>query len=159
MAEEQNNQAANSAFEILRIYNKDISLETPNAPEIFRNEWKPEVKLDLDTRSKAVDNGVYEVVLRLTVTAKLEDKVAFLCEVNQAGLFQISNFPEQALDHMLNAFIPNILYPYARENISSLVVKASFPPLNLAPINFEAIYIQKKQQEQQAVAKDAEAKA
>lgn len=100
MAEEQNNQAANSAFEILRIYNKDISLETPNAPEIFRNEWKPEVKLDLDTRSKAVDNGVYEVVLRLTVTAKLEDKVAFLCEVNQAGLFQISNFPEQALDHM-----------------------------------------------------------
>ena len=159
MAEEQNNQAANSAFEILRIYNKDISLETPNAPEIFRNEWKPEVKLDLDTRSKAVDNGVYEVVLRLTVTAKLEDKVAFLCEVNQAGLFQISNFPEQALDHMLNAFIPNILNPYARENISSLVVKASFPPLNLAPINFEAIYIQKKQQEQQAAAKDAEAKA
>ena len=159
MAEEQNNQAANSAFEILRIYNKDISLETPNAPEIFRNEWKPEVKLDLDTRSKAVDNGVYEVVLRLTVTAKLEDKVAFLCEVNQAGLFQISNFPEQALDHMLNAFIPNILYTYARENISSLVVKASFPPLNLAPINFEAIYIQKKQQEQQAAAKDAEAKA
>lgn len=159
MAEEQNSQAPNSAFEILRIYNKDISLETPNAPEIFRKEWKPEVKLDLDTTYKTIEKDIYEVVLRLTITTKLDDKVAFLCEVNQAGLFQVSNFPEQAIDHMLNAFIPNILYPYARERISNLVVNASFPPLNLAPINFEAIYIQKKQQEQKQAASESSANA
>jgi preprotein translocase subunit SecB len=148
MADEQNTQSKNPEFEILRVYNKDISLETPNVPEIFQMEWKPETKLDLDVKYKEIDaeKKVYEVVLRVTITSELGDKVAFVCEVNQAGLFHIANIPNEQLDGFLNAFIPNILFPYAREVISSLVNKATFPPLNLAPLNFDAIYMQRKQQ-------------
>lgn len=149
MADEQNAQVKNPEFEILRVYNKDISLETPNVPEIFQQEWKPETKLDLDVKYKEVDQEkkVYEVVLRITITSKLADKVAFVCEVNQAGLFHIDNIPAEQLDGFLNAFIPNILFPYARETVSSLINKATFPPLNLAPLNFDAIYMQRKQQQ------------
>jgi preprotein translocase subunit SecB len=145
MAEQQNSQ--NPVFNILRIYNKDVSLETPNSPEIFKAEWKPETKLDLDITNKLIEDSVYDVTLRITVTVKIAEKVAFLCEVNQAGLFQIQNIPEEQLDGFLNAFVPNILYPYAREVISSLVNKATFPALNLAPINFDALYAQRKAHE------------
>ena len=144
MADEQ----LNPIFEILRIYNKDISLETPNSPHVFRSEWKPESKIDLDIKNDNVDpeHHVYEVNLRLTVTTKnAEDKVAFLCEVNQAALVHAENFGEEQLAHVLNATVPSILYPYARENISSLVNKASFPPFILQPLNFDAIYMQRQQ--------------
>ncbi len=140
------------AFDIARIYVKDLSLETPNTPAVFKENWQPETKLDLDVRNSLADeaNHVYEVVLRLTATVKVGDKTAFLIEVNQAGLFHIENVDERNLDHMLNAFIPNILFPYAREVLSALSNRASFPPLNLAPINFEAIYAQKLKQQSEA---------
>lgn len=140
-------------FALQRIYCKDISFETPNSPAIFHKEWKPEIKLDIDTRSTKLDDVNFEVVLTITVTAKIEEMTAFLCEVQQAGIFTIENIPEEQLPHMLGSFCPNMLFPYAREAISNLVNRGTFPPLNLAPVNFDAIfaaYVQKRQQEQAA---------
>ncbi|RCU50962.1 MULTISPECIES: protein-export chaperone SecB [Corallincola] len=163
MAEEQKTngsaeQAAAPQFNIQRIYTKDISFETPNSPSIFKAEWKPEVKLDLDTKSNKLDDAAFEVVLSLTVTAKVGDETAFLCEVQQAGIFSIGNMPEPQLAHTLGSFCPNILFPYAREAVSSLVSRGTFPPLNLAPVNFDALfasYVQKKQAEAAPAGADA----
>ena len=159
MSEQQANGAANGAaneqqgpqFAIQRIYTKDISFEAPNAPEIFKKEWKPEVKLDLDTRSNKLEDGVYEVILSLTVTTKVGEETAFLCEVQQAGIFSAKDdesVPEGQLAHLLGSFCPNILFPYARETIASLVNRATFPQLNLAPVNFDALFAQYVQQRQ-----------
>lgn len=140
-------------FAIQRIYTKDISFEAPNSPTIFQKEWKPEVKLDLDTRSNKLDENVYEVVLSLTVTTKVGEETAFLCEVQQAGIFSIGQMPEPQLAHSLGSFCPNILFPYAREAVTSLVTRGTFPQLNLAPVNFDALfasYVQKRQEEAQA---------
>lgn len=131
-------------FGIQRVYIKDLSFECPNSPAIFRKEWKPQIKLDLNTQSTKLDEDIYEVVLTLTVSAKLEDDTAFLCEVQQAGIFSIAGFPEQTRDQMIGAYCPNILFPYAREAIDTAVVKGSFPALMLAPVNFEALYAQNK---------------
>jgi preprotein translocase subunit SecB len=152
MSEQTQEQAPQ--FSIQRIYVKDISFETPNSPQIFTKEWKPDVKLDLDNRSSKVDEGVYEVTLSLTVTATVEDQTAFLCEVQQAGIFAIGNMPEAQIAHMLGAFCPNTLFPYARELVSNLVNRGTFPALNLAPVNFDALFAQYVQQakEQQAQA-------
>ena len=143
-------------FNIQRIYIKDVSFECPNSPAIFQQEWKPEVKLDLDTRSTKLADNIFEVVLSLTVTAKDGETVAFLCEVQQAGIFSVEALNEGQLAHCLGAFCPNILFPYARETISSLVVKGTFPQLNLAPVNFDALFMnylqQQAQQEGQAEA-------
>jgi preprotein translocase subunit SecB len=139
-------------FAIQRIYTKDISFETPNSPEIFKKEWKPEVQLDLDTRSTMIEEGLYEVVLAVTVTAKIGQETAFLCEVQQAGIFTIGEMPEQNKAHMMGSFCPNTLFPYARETISNLVNRGTFPALNLAPVNFDAIfaaYLQKRAQQAQ----------
>ena len=159
MAEQEQNAAAGEQaapqFSIQRIYTKDISFETPNSPEIFTKEWKPDVKLDLDNRSVKIEEGVYEVVLALTVTATVEGKTAFLCEVQQAGIFAMGNIQDAQLAHMLGAFCPNTLFPYARETISNLVNRGTFPPLNLAPVNFDAIfaaYVQKRAQQAQGEA-------
>ncbi|MGN1394540.1 MAG: protein-export chaperone SecB [Succinivibrionaceae bacterium] len=151
MAEEQSQQQQQqqvSQFDIIRIYTKDMSFETPNIPQIFKEEWKPETSIELDVKNQVCDeeNKVYEVVLRLTVTTKLGDKVAYLCEVNQAGLFHVDNMEEQQQAHALNAYAPSILFPYARETISSLVAKATFPQLLLAPINFDMLFVQRMQQ-------------
>ncbi len=138
-------------FSIQRIYTKDISFETPNSPAIFQKEWKPEVQLDLDTRSALIEENVYEIVLAVTVTAMLGEETAFLCEVQQAGIFAIGEMPEQNKAHMLGSFCPNTLFPYARETISNLVNRGTFPPLNLAPVNFDAIfaaYMQKRAAQQ-----------
>ncbi len=156
MSDQQANGAATNEqqgpqFAIQRIYTKDISFEAPNAPEIFKKEWKPEVKLDLDTRSNKLEGGVYEVILSLTVTTKVGEETAFLCEVQQAGIFSANddeNVPEGQLAHMLGSFCPNILFPYAREAISNLVNRATFPQLNLAPVNFDALFAQYVQQRQ-----------
>jgi preprotein translocase subunit SecB len=148
-------------FSIQRIYTKDISFETPNSPAIFKKEWKPEVQLDLDTRSTVIEDGLFEVVLAVTVTAKLGEETAFLCEVQQAGIFQIGEMPEQNKAHMLGAFCPNTLFPYARETISNLVNRGTFPSLNLAPVNFDAIfaqYMQKRAQQAQDAQESAPAK-
>jgi len=148
---EQNQNAAAEAdagaqFTIQRIYTKDVSFETPNSPAIFQKEWAPEVKLDLDTRSNKLDEGVYEVVLALTVTASIGEETAFLCEIQQAGIFTIADVEEMQLAHMLGAFCPNVLFPYAREAVSNLVNRGTFQQLNLAPVNFDALFAQYMQQ-------------
>lgn len=135
-------------FAIQRIFVKDISFEAPNAPAIFRKEWKPEVKLDLDTRSEKLEENTYQVVLSLTVTTTLGEETAFLCEVQQAGIFSIGDVEEAQLSHMLASYCPNLLFPYAREAVSNLVNRGTFPQLNLAPVNFDALYAQFLQQRQ-----------
>jgi len=132
-------------FGIQRIYTKDVSFESPNAPDIFRKEWKPQIKLDLNTATRALENDAFEVVLTLTVSAKIEDQTAFLCEVQQAGIFSVSGFPDETREQMLGAYCPNILFPYAREAIDNAVIKGSFPALMLAPVNFDALFMQNKQ--------------
>ncbi|MDF2178700.1 protein-export chaperone SecB [Aliiglaciecola sp. CAU 1673] len=149
-----NTQGGQPQFAIQRIYTRDISFESPNAPAIFHKEWKPEVKMDLDTRSTKLDANLYEVVLSVTVTVKAGEETAFLVEVQQAGMFSIADsLPDQQKAHMLGSFCPNTLFPYARECISSLVNRGTFPQLNLAPVNFDAIfaaYLQKRAQDAQA---------
>lgn len=140
-------------FSIQRIFLKDMSFEAPNSPSIFQKEWAPEVKLDLDTQSRVLETNVYEVVLRLTVTVENAGETAFLCEIQQAGIFTAENMEQAQLAHCLGAFCPNILFPYARETISGLVVKGTFPQLNLAPVNFDALfmeYLQQQHKEQDA---------
>ncbi len=151
MTDQAVNPAADSQipFSIQRIYVKDVSFESPNAPAIFRKEWQPEVKLDIDTRSAKLEDGLFEVVLTLTTTVTVEDETAFLCEVHQAGIFTIPNVPEPQFAHMIASFCPNILFPYAREAVSNLVNRGTFPALNLAPVNFDALFAQYVQQQQQ----------
>lgn len=156
MAEQNQNQNQPQAnFALQRIYIKDLSFESPNSPLVFQNEWKPQVTLDLNTRNQALSANQYEVVLALTITVKLEDKVAFIVEIQQAGVFLIDGLDPRQLAQTLGAFCPNILFPYAREAIDSVVLKGSFPALMLAPMNFDAIFMeamkrQAQQQEQQA---------
>jgi preprotein translocase subunit SecB len=139
-------QQQEAQFNIQRIYTKDVSFETPNSPAIFQKEWTPEIKLDMDTRSDKLDNNVFEVVLSLTVTANIGEETAFLCEIQQAGIFSIADLEEVQMAHMLGAFCPNILFPYAREAVASLVNRGTFPQLNLAPVNFDALFAQYMQQ-------------
>ncbi|WP_299008688.1 protein-export chaperone SecB [uncultured Shewanella sp.] len=156
MAEEvASNEQTGPQFNIQRIYTKDISFETPNSPAVFQKEWSPEVKLDLDTRTEKLADDVYEVVLSLTVTAKNGDETAFLCEVQQAGIFSITGLTEPQLAHSLGAYCPNVLFPYARETVGSLVGRGTFPQLNLAPVNFDALFAQHMQQQQEAQAQQA----
>lgn len=164
MADENLNPEANAneagpQFAIQRVYTKDVSFETPNSPAIFQKEWKPEVKLDIDTRSNQIAEGTYEVVLSVTVTATVEEQTAFLAEVQQAGIFTIGNMPEAQMAHMIGAFCPNTLFPYARETVANLVNRGSFPQLNLAPVNFDALfasYVQQKQAQAQEQAASTE---
>uniref|UniRef100_A0A3B0MKU9 Protein-export protein SecB n=1 Tax=Arsenophonus endosymbiont of Trialeurodes vaporariorum TaxID=235567 RepID=A0A3B0MKU9_9GAMM len=137
-------------FQIQRIYTKDISFETPSAPNIFQQEWQPEVKLDLDTSSSQLAERVYEVILRVTVTASVAEETAFLCEVQQAGIFSINGIEESQMAHCLGAYCPNILFPYARECITNLVSRGTFPQLNLAPVNFDALFMNYLQQQHTA---------
>ncbi|MBU1437360.1 MAG: protein-export chaperone SecB [Gammaproteobacteria bacterium] len=156
MADEQINAVADEQqvqFAIQRIYVKDVSFEAPNSPAIFRKDWQPEIKLDLDTRNEKLDDNTFEVVLSLTVTATIGTETAFLCEVQQAGIFSVPSVNDAQMAHMLAAFCPNILFPYAREAVSGLVNRGTFPQLNLAPVNFDALfaqYVQQRQAEAQA---------
>ncbi|UXD86550.1 protein-export chaperone SecB [Thalassolituus hydrocarboniclasticus] len=144
-------------FALQRIYIKDASFEAPNSPQAFTKEWKPEIKLDLNSGARKLDDNHYEVSVKVTVTATNDGETAFLVELVQAGLFAMVNIPEQQLKPMLGAMCPNILFPYLRESIDSLVVKGGFPALMLAPINFDALFQQRMQQEaQQAQAEPAE---
>ncbi|UUO23412.1 protein-export chaperone SecB [Colwellia sp. M166] len=144
--EEATNEQAVPQFAIQRVYTKDISFETPNSPAIFQKEWKPEVQLDIDTKSAKLADDTYEVTLSLTVTAKVEEQTAFLAEVKQAGIFTIGNIPEAQLAHTIGAFCPTTLFPYAREAVANLVSRGSFPQINLAPVNFEALFANYVQQ-------------
>jgi preprotein translocase subunit SecB len=140
----------NRQFAIQRIYNKDISFETPNSPQVFTAEWKPEVNVQLNTAVQELGENHYELVLTVTVTAKQGETTGFLAEVQQAGIFLVAGLPEEEMGPMMGIYCPNILFPYAREVVSDLVNRGSFPQLVLAPINFEAVYAQQQQQQQTA---------
>ncbi len=134
--------AADTARQVLvqRIYLKDTSLEVPKAPQIFVRPWTPQLDVQLNTAINAVEPDIYEVVLVVTVTAKLGDDIAFLVEVKQAGVFALRGFSPGEVQAVLATFGPTSLFPYAREAVSSMVMRAGFPPLVLQPVNFEALY-------------------
>ncbi|OGV38738.1 MAG: protein-export chaperone SecB [Legionellales bacterium RIFCSPHIGHO2_12_FULL_42_9] len=145
--ENNENDVANAAqFMIQRIYMKDSSFEAPNTPSIFQQEWQPELSLELNFDHKELEPTVYEVVLTVTATVKNKETFAFLAEVKQAGVFSINGVPKEQLDHLLGSFCPSVLFPYARTVITSHVIQGSFPQLVLAPINFDALYLQKIQE-------------
>jgi preprotein translocase subunit SecB len=153
---EQQEQPQQIEFNIQRVYVKDISFECPNSPVIFKKEWAPEVSMDLDTKNTKLEDNVYEVVLSLTTTAKVGGDVAFLCEVQQAGIFSVGPLDNAQMAHCLNSFCPNILFPYAREAVANLVTRGTFPQLNLAPVNFDALFQQAIASQQAEAAKQAE---
>ena len=136
-------------FVVEKLFVKDLSVEVPNAPKIYLEREAPQVEIQMNNTANPIDDGYYEVLLTVTVTAKFGDKPAFLVEVTQGSVFQIRNVPPGEIDVVLGITCPNILYPYAREVVSDAVVRAGFPPVILSPINFEAIY-QARQQERQA---------
>ncbi len=142
-------QQAENQFVLQRIYIKDLSFESPKSPEVFRENWEPNIELQLNTNQRQLEGDFFEVVLGITVTARTEDDIAFIAEVEQAGIFLIKGFDEQAMAHVLGSFCPNLLFPYARETLDSVVVKGSFPALMLAPVNFDALFAQEMQRQQQ----------
>ena len=137
-------------FNIEKLYVKDISLEIPHAPGIFLEREQPQIDVQLHTEAARIDEGVYEASVTATVTSRLpeKDKAVFLIEVKQAGIFQLLNLPQEEMDILLGVVCPNIIYPYLREAVSDVAVRAGFTPVLLNPINFEALYQQKKQQQQ-----------
>lgn len=151
-------QGQGPQFEIQRIFVKDISFESPNTPHTFIEEWKPEVTLNLETKSNRIQEDVHEVVISITATVTTAKKTAFLIEVHQAGVFMIKGFPSDQLHQMLGSFCPNILFPYAREVVSDIVVRGGFPQLILAPVNFDALYQQHLDKEKEKGG-DSEGKA
>jgi len=141
----ENEQQNERQFVVHRIYTKDLSYEAPNTPHIFRQEWQPELGLDMNTQANKLDAETFEVLLSVTATTKLADKTASIVEVQQAGLFWIQGFPDPELAHLLGAYCPNLLFPYVREVVSDLVTKGGFPQLVLQPVNFDAMFAQHQQ--------------
>lgn len=137
-------------FGIQRLFMRNISFESPMAPDVFLSTWKPQIKIDLNTQHQALEEDRHEVILRITVTATLDDKTAFLVEVEQGCIAVVSGFPEAQRNQMIGAYVPSVLFPYAREAIDNLVTRGSFPALMLAPVNFDALYQQRLQQQEQA---------
>lgn len=148
MADEQ--QVQERAVNLQKIYIKDVSVEVPGAPQIFQQQWAPEADIQLGSGNRGVADDLYEVVLTVTVTAKLGEATAFLVEVKQAGLFTVQGFEEEERGQVLGSFCPNVLFPFAREAISDLVGKAGFPQVLLQPVNFDALYAQHLEQQAQA---------
>ena len=145
MPDENNQPAAEQAtpnFSIQRIYMKDLSFETPMGAEAFTKQFQPAIQQDLNVQVNKLDGDNYEVVLLLTITARMENRVVFLVEVKQAGIFVISGLEGQAVTQLINTACPQILFPYAREAVDSILGRGSFPPLMLAPINFDAVFVQ-----------------
>lgn len=147
MSEQQDNAPV---FSIEKIYVKDLSLEVPNAPQCYLEREAAEISLQMQTGAEAVGEGIFNVVLTLTVTAKIGEKTQFLVEAAQAGIFQIRNVPNEELEPIVAVACPNILFPYARETVSDAVTRAGFPPVLLAPVNFESIYRERLAQQQAA---------
>jgi preprotein translocase subunit SecB len=140
-------------FSIQKIYIKDVSFESPNSPAMFQEgAWQPEVNVQLNTEAKAVNDTLHEVVLRVTITAKQGGKTAFLVEIKQAGLFVLNGFAKEQMAGMIGAFCPEVLFPFAREAVAELVAKGGFPQLLLAPVNFNALFLQHQQQQAQRAA-------
>jgi len=139
-------------FNMDKIYVKDISLEIPHAPQIFLERENPQIEVQLQTSASTLDNGVNEVTILATVTAKIGEKVMFLIEAKQTGIFTLRNLPEAEMEPVLAVMCPNILFPYLREVVSDVSVRAGFAPVMLNPINFEVLYQQQKQQQAEAAA-------
>lgn len=152
----ENKEAQTQNLAIQKIYTKDISFESPNSPFGFQDEWKPEVSVDINTDGQTLENNNFEVVLKVTITAKNNDKTAFLAEVHQAGVFQLSGFDDEQQAFVLGSYCPGTLFPYAREVISSLVTDGGYPPVILAPVNFEALYQEHLQQKQAGQSESAQ---
>ena len=152
-----NENAAEKRLSITKIYLKDTSFESPQSPGIFRQgEWQPQTNLNLRSAHHPADGDHHEIVLTITIEAKENDNTCFLIELQQAGLFEISGYEGAELEAIVGSFCPNILFPYARESIASLVQKGGFPEFVLQPINFDALYMQSKQQQMAAAAGDSE---
>jgi len=141
-ATKENNQPE---FGMEKIYVKDISLEVPNAPQIFLERETPKIEVQLHTQADSFEKGMFEVIVAATVTAKIGEKVMFLIEVKQAGVFRANNIPNHELEQVLAVMCPNILFPYLRESVSDISVRSGFAPVLLNPVNFEAIYLQQQQ--------------
>lgn len=137
-----------SEFAIHRIYLKDLSYEAPNTPEQFKIEGEPVVDFELSTKHKHLATDVYEVVIKVSVTVKSKEKVAFLIELHQAGIFTLKQFEEDRLQYMLGGYCPGLLFPYARAFVSELVTHGTFPPFYLPPVNFDVIYQQNLQKQE-----------
>ena len=138
-------QNAQPGFAIEKLYVKDASIEVPKAPQIFTDRTPPQVNVELGQTAQKLDEGIYEVAIKVTVTAKMGENTAFLVEVVQAGIFAIRNIPDENLEVIAAVTCPNILFPYAREAVSDMVTRAGFAPVLLNPINFEALYMQQKE--------------
>jgi preprotein translocase subunit SecB len=151
MSEQQQPQATGPEFNIQRIYIKDLSLESPNSPEVFRGDWRPEINLELNSNGKKLEGDTYEVILKITITVKNLEKTALLIELHHAGIFSLRGFNQEQTGQVLGALCPNILFPYAREVISEASTRAGFPPLYLAPINFDALYMEQQKRANQPV--------
>jgi preprotein translocase subunit SecB len=155
MAEEK--EQAEKRLSIGKIYLKDFSFESPQAPGVFRqSDWKPQTDLNLRSSHTALEENHHEVVLTVTVEAKADDKTFFLLELQQAGLFEISGYEDDELGAIIGSFCPNALFPFARETVASFVQKGGFPEFVLQPINFDALYMQSKQQQAAQQAEQAE---
>lgn len=137
-------------FGIEKLYIKDLSIEVPHAPEIYLERETPQVEIQLGTAGRGLGDGAYEVVLTVTVTAKQEDKTVFLVEIGQAGIFRIVNVPDEQVEPLIAVACPSILFPYAREAVSDAVTRAGFAPIVLQPVNFEAMYMQRLQEQASA---------
>jgi len=138
----------NPVFQLQRVYLKDASLELPNAPHIFLEQDAPQVDVQLEVSHDSVIEGIVEVVVRTTVTAKVKDKVLFLTEAKQAGIFEMRNIPQEQVDPILGIVCPGIVYPYLRANVADLITRTGLPPIHLAEINFESMYQQRLAQQQ-----------
>ena len=148
-------QSKEPGFRIQRIYLKDLSLEQPNAPQILLVASEPQVQVEIDISVAPLSDGIFEVALSSTVTAKVDSKVLFLVEAKQAGIFEFSNIPAEQIDPMLGIACPTILYPYLRSNIADIISRAGFQPIHLNEINFHGMYEHRLMQAQQeAAAKD-----
>ena len=136
-------------FSIEKIYVKDLSIEVPNAPQVFLHRETPTIEVQIQSKAQTIGDGMYEVALTVTVNAKEGETAFFLVEVVKAGIFQIRHVPEQDLEPILGVACPNILFPYARETVSDAITRAGFPPVMLAPVNFEALYQQRLAEQKQ----------
>lgn len=142
-------QAPQPTFQIEKLYVKDLSLEIPNAPEVFAQQLQPQLEVQVATQAGSFAEGYYEVAVTATVTARAGEKTVFLAEAVQAGIFSVRNVPQDEMDPLLGIACPTIIFPYLRETISDLVIRGGFPPVLLSPVSFEALYMQRLQQQQQ----------
>lgn len=145
MSDENQQAQQQPVFQIQRVYLKDLSLEQPNSPAIFLEQDAPAIEVAVDVGAEALADGIFESTVTITITAKVNDKVAFLVEGKQAGIFEVRNVPSEQLDPLLGIGCPNIIYPYLRANIADVITRAGFPPIHLAEINFEVFYQQRLQ--------------